>query len=79
MTFAEKLRQLRKAKGFTKDRLAQRVGISPSTLQAWERGGTAPGVGILKLLSTALGINVTEFLACEFPVDHRRREAAVES
>jgi transcriptional regulator with XRE-family HTH domain len=73
MTFAALLREKRLAKGYTQERLAQRCGVSHAAVQAWERGGTAPGIGCLQLLSIALGVPLNELLACKFPADQRMK------
>lgn len=71
MTFAELLRTKRLEAGCTQEKLARRCGVSPAAIQVWERGGVAPGIGCLKLISTALNLPLTQLLDCEFPVDHR--------
>lgn len=76
MTFAELLREKRLGKGFSQEKLAQRCGVSVNSLQAWERGGVAPGIGCLKLLATALDVPLLDFFHCDFPADHRLKVTA---
>lgn len=38
MTFAERLRDLRKRLGLTQEQLASRLRVAPSTIKRWEGG-----------------------------------------
>jgi transcriptional regulator with XRE-family HTH domain len=48
-TVACRLRQARKAKGMTLDKVESLTDIPPETLSRWERGGTAPVQAAQKL------------------------------
>jgi len=44
------VRQIRKATGWTQEKLAQEIGVSFSTVNAWERGRRSPQPFLLKRL-----------------------------
>lgn len=76
ITFAERLRTKRLDKGYTQLELAHECGVSPATLQQWERGGRSPNVVFLQLLADALSCPLIDLLDCEFPRDHRMKAHA---
>lgn len=42
MNFGEKLQMLRTQKGFTREELAEKIGVTKRTVQGWEREGRRP-------------------------------------
>lgn len=54
------LRKLREQKGWTKQTLAQQVGVAPATIGNWERGKHACRESCIKALAQALGCTVDE-------------------
>lgn len=67
--FAERLRSLRTAKGFTQSELAHKAKITVSYVSTLEAGSVAPGIDLLEKLAHALDINVTELLPTSPQVD----------
>lgn len=61
--FGATLRQLRKAKGLTQERVAELTGISTNFVSELERGLKAPGLVVIVRLSKALDVSVHELLA----------------
>ena len=59
-SFAERLRHLRKAAGFSQQQLARAAGISQSSLAGYERGRSEPKYAALASLATALGLTVQD-------------------
>lgn len=49
--FAERLKELRKEKGFTQVQLAEALGVSKGTVAMWETGKREPGFEMLNVLS----------------------------
>ncbi len=66
MTLAERLRELRKDRGWRLKDLSQASGLSIPYLSDLERGRTNPSLETLQTLSRAYGISVHDLLA---PVD----------
>lgn len=58
LTGAE-IKELRKKKGYTQEQLATIVGVTRSSVYAWERGTYAPEGKNAVALANALGIDVT--------------------
>lgn len=57
MNFSEKLRLLRKNKGFTQEQLAEKLGVSRIAVAKWEAGQTYPD--IMNLIGISDMMNVT--------------------
>ena len=66
MTFAEKLRELREAKGWSQKELAERSGVSQQGLAHWEHGDREPGFAAVQSICKALGVRCTIFDDCEY-------------
>jgi transcriptional regulator with XRE-family HTH domain len=57
-TFAERLKELRFRKRISQKELAQKIGVSPSTVAAWEVGRNEPNYDMLKKLADFFGVSV---------------------
>lgn len=64
MTFAEKLRELRDAKGLSEAKLADSSGIPFATVHGYGLGRRAPSFGNVVQLAKALGVDCTAFSEC---------------
>jgi transcriptional regulator with XRE-family HTH domain len=56
-TFGRNLKRLRRAAGFTQERLAERAGIGPRYLQRIENGTFGCSLAVLLRLRKALGVS----------------------
>jgi transcriptional regulator with XRE-family HTH domain len=56
--FAERLRMLREKKGLSVDQLAEKSGISRTTLYNWESTISQPLIEQLPALADALGVKI---------------------
>ena len=54
MTFAERLKELRKRKGLTQTQLADALGVHLQTVSKWERGVTEPDISLIGETAAAL-------------------------
>jgi transcriptional regulator with XRE-family HTH domain len=61
-TFGQRLRRLRKEKGYTQDRLARKMGILPKQISTYELGTFTPSLTTLEWLCEALDVTATELL-----------------
>lgn len=61
-TFGEKMAGLRKARGWTRYRLSQIVGITQEGLSKLERGGSQPAWLTIQLLALAFDVPVATFI-----------------
>jgi transcriptional regulator with XRE-family HTH domain len=66
MTFGEKLRELREAKGWSQKELAEHSGQPQQSIANWEQGIRAPLFGAVQRLCAALAVPCTIFDGCEF-------------
>lgn len=66
MTFADKLRELREAKGWSQKALAEKSGQPQQSIANWEQGLRAPLFEAVQSLCKALGESCVVFDGCEF-------------
>ena len=59
----DKLKELRKAKGFSQEELSKSSGIPVKTIQSWEQGVRMPrDIYVIERLCNALGISIDDLL-----------------
>ncbi len=62
MNWRRKLESLRRAKKWTQEELAERVGVSVSTINSWIKGTRTPEMGNLQKIASVFGMSLDEFL-----------------
>lgn len=62
LTFGDRLRAVRKARGLTCQALADKAGIGKSTIGFYEKKGTIPNVSTLELICKALKVSASDLL-----------------
>lgn len=62
MSFGQRVKQYREAKGYTQEQLAQLIGVAKTTITGYERGNRAPDVEKIKKLAIALGVTGDDLL-----------------
>jgi len=60
--FGERLRRLRKGKGFNQLEFSEKCGIENSHLSRLETGKREPGLYMLELLAKGLGVSISELM-----------------
>jgi transcriptional regulator with XRE-family HTH domain len=65
MTFAEKLREMRDAKGLSEARLAEISGVPFGTIHEYGLGRRKPSLAAAVKLARALGYDCSAFSECE--------------
>jgi transcriptional regulator with XRE-family HTH domain len=65
MTFAEKLRELRQARGLSEAKLAQSSGVPFGTLHTYVLGSRTPSFPYVVMLAKALDVTCDEFADCD--------------
>ncbi len=65
MTMAERIKRQRKANGMNQEELADRLGLSITTIRRWEWGARAPNTDIMPQLAAALGTSVAYLMGLE--------------
>src|SRR5699024_4924943 len=78
VTFGQRLRHLRKARGLTLSDLGERVGRAPSQLSLLENGKREPKLSLLTSLASALGVSIEELLSKQPPSRRAQLEISVE-
>ncbi|KAF1296206.1 hypothetical protein BAU15_10495 [Enterococcus sp. JM4C] len=58
----EKLRNLRKASGYTQEELSTRINVSRQTISNWERGYSTPDAENLKIISEFYNVPIGYFI-----------------
>ena len=65
MTFAEKLKSIRKQAGFSQEKLAEKLGVSRQAITKWETDAGIPDIENLMSISTLFDISIDELLSNE--------------
>ena len=65
MEFKDRLRELRKKRGMSQVALAERLGLSKSTIGAYETGDITPSVDALNLLADFFNVDIDYLLGKE--------------
>ncbi|MBX6766714.1 MAG: helix-turn-helix domain-containing protein [Actinomadura rubrobrunea] len=78
VTFGQRLRHLRRARGMTLADLGERVGRAPSQLSLLENGRREPKLSLLQSLAAALEVPVEELLRRQPPSRRAQLEIALE-
>lgn len=73
MTMGERIKQLRSAKGFTQEMLAEKMNVSRSAIAKWEADGGVPEVDNLIQLSFIFGISIDELVGNATTPEHSKR------
>jgi transcriptional regulator with XRE-family HTH domain len=71
---AEKLAELRNAKGVTQDDVAQAIGISNKTVSKWENGTSMPDLPMLVMLAEYYEVTTDALLGLSEPKKMNYRE-----
>jgi XRE family transcriptional regulator, fatty acid utilization regulator len=77
VTFGQRLRYLRRARGLTLGELGDRVGRAPSVLSLLENGRREPKLSLIDQLATALSVPVSELVSRQPPSRRAQLEIAV--
>lgn len=67
MTFAEKLIELRKSKGWSQEELGEKLDVTRQTVSKWELGSTTPEMEKIALISELFGITTDELIKGKTP------------
>lgn len=59
----KKIAKKRKAKGFTQEKLADKVNISRAYMGYIEQGRNAPSLEVLEKIARVLGVSISELLS----------------
>lgn len=73
--FGQKLREVRTAKGYTQQALAEKLYVTRQTVSRWESGNRYPDLETLKKISVELEVSVDELLSTESDLDEAETAA----
>lgn len=65
MTFAEKLKSIRKQAGMSQEKLAEKLGVSRQAITKWESDTGIPDIENMMAVSALFGISIDELLSNE--------------
>jgi predicted transcriptional regulator/DNA-binding XRE family transcriptional regulator len=77
VTFGQRLRHLRRARGLTLGELGDRVGKAPSVLSLLENGKREPKLSMIEELASALSVPVSELVSRQPPSRRAQLETSV--
>lgn len=67
MTFGTRLTKYRELAGYKQKELAEKLGITPTRLNYWEKDKREPDVEMIKLLSSVLGVSTDRLIGIDLP------------
>lgn len=65
MTFAEKLKNIRKQAGMSQEQLAEKIGVSRQAITKWETGSGIPDIENIMAISALFDISIDELFSNE--------------
>ena len=65
MEIGEKIKELRKQKGWTQEELAEKLFVSRTAVSKWESGKGTPNIDSLKDISAIFAVSIDELLSGE--------------
>ncbi len=65
MTFAEKLKSIRKQAGMSQEQLAEKLGVSRQAVTKWETDAGIPDIENMMAISVLFDISIDELLSNE--------------
>lgn len=74
LDMAERIRGMRTARGYTQERLARQLGLTPAAVSKWECGQALPDITVLGPLAAALGTTTDDLLGYDPDVDEAHAE-----
>lgn len=69
MSFGDRLRDARIAKGMTQEQLAAQIGVAKSTLTGYEKGNREPDLYKIKKIINVLGVDSKYLLGAEHEIE----------
>ena len=63
MTIGERISRARKERGYTQEKLAEKMGVSSQAVSKWENDQSYPDITTLPMLGELLGLSVDEILS----------------
>lgn len=63
MTFSEKLKNIRREKGFSQKEIAEKLGVSQPSYAQYENGKRKPKIETLRRIASALGVGLEDFMS----------------
>lgn len=77
MTFAEKLMELRRQRGWSQEELGDKLGVTRQTVSKWELGSTTPEMEKLAAISDLFGITTDELIKGKAPESSNPEESNI--
>lgn len=75
MKLGENIYRLRKAKGLSQERLAEKINVTRQTISNWELGETAPNPEQLIMLSKEFAASIDELVGNEFMLSRKENKS----
>ena len=73
MNIADRIQNLRKAKGISQEELADKVGVSRQAVSKWESEQSVPDLDKVIIMSEYFDVTTDYCLSCDRPVLRVRR------
>jgi len=70
----DKIKEIRKSKGFTQEELAIRMHVVRQTVSKWEKNLSVPDAEALQKLADVLGVDIKQLLGAEIDLEKNNNE-----
>lgn len=70
---------LHRQRGFTQEKLGEKIGVTNKTISRWENGNYMPDIEMLQLLAKEFNVSINELLAGEKLSDEESRKNSDEN
>ena len=64
-TFGENLRELRKSRGYSQDKVAREIGSNQMTVSSWEVGSRMPSINTISHIADTFHVPVSSLISLE--------------
>lgn len=79
MQLGKNIYKLRKEKGLSQEKLAEKINVTRQTMSNWELGETSPNPEQLILLSRALNKSIDELVGNEFELQTSKEKRIIQN
>lgn len=67
MNIGQRIAKFRKQKNITQEQFGEAVGVTNRTVSKWESGVSSPGIDLIPLIASSLGITLDQLFGIEKP------------
>lgn len=78
MGFVENFKKIRLSKNFSQETIAERLQVTPQTVNGWEGGTATPELGRIPAIANLFGVTTDELLGCSADEEEKEVDAILD-